>query len=421
MKAKSFLETSSLECLTLYPSIIENGRSLMQSSELLAASGKFGVARSLLILGIEEWIKGTILLLKGHGVRITEIDQLKWTLTGNHKTRHESAALFQLLNLIATIPQQFSVKNFLQELNNLAAGKSDFGDFFNSILPISNLDHIDWWSNADEFKNRGFYVDLKKRLLHPDEITREQFEHSKSVAENTLKSLKFVHEKIVDNKNNTDFVKMINEGLGLYSKKSRFVTQAKYERETIPWAEYTPTGATKLLLGTFPTKKSNRSFEFFYPNKSNRFWKILSILADLPLVHFSNDEAVDERKRILDKLRLGICDTGHKILRQKESSLDGNLFPIEFTNVFAILERCETIQTVILTSSTKGNSALSWFAAYCELNGVKLAVPKGALPRTSEINVVGRLVKVIAINSPSRAATIKDDEILKMYSSVIGI
>jgi G:T/U-mismatch repair DNA glycosylase len=299
----------------------------------------------------------------------------------------------------------------------ITSSSSSKGDNFENIYVSICLCGI---SHADEFKNRGFYVDLKdNQLLHPNEVTAEQFERSKFAAENTLKSLKFVHEKLADNKSIKDFVKTINEGLALYSKKSGFVTQAKYERETLPWPEYIPTGATKLLLGTFPTKKSNRSFEFFYPNKSNRFWKTLSIIADLPLTQFLGDEAVDERKKILEKLRLGICDTGHKILRQKESSLDGNLFPVEFTNVFPILEKCKTIQTVILTSSTKGNSALSWFEAYCELNGIKLLVPKGPLPRSSEIEIVGKLIKVIAVNSPSRAATVNDKALVKMYSEVL--
>lgn len=304
----------------------------------------------------------------------------------------------------------------------MVTGKSDVGDFFDSVLLVSNLDDIDWWSNADEFKNRGFYVDLKDNLLlHPNEVTAEQFQRSKFAAENTLKSLKFVHEKLDDNKNIKDFIKTINEGLALYGKKSAFVTRAKYEHETLPWPEYIPPDCTKLLLGTFPTKKPNRSFEFFYPNRSNRFWKILSTIAHLPLVHFSNDEAVKERKNILDRLRLGVCDTAHKILRQKESSLDGNLFPVEFTNVFAILERYERIQTVILTSSTKGNSALTWFEAYSELNGVKLKVPKGPLPRAAEIHAVGRTIKVVAVNSPSRAPTATEETLVEMYAQVLSM
>ncbi len=44
--------------------------------------------------------------------------------------------------------------------------------------------------------------------------------------------------------------------------------------------------------------------------------------------------AIKERKQILDKLKLAITDIGAKVLRQNNSSLDSNLFPITSGKIF---------------------------------------------------------------------------------------
>lgn len=199
-----------------------------------------------------------------------------------------------------------------------------------------------------------------------------------------------------------------------------FLTKSKFAEETLPWKEYIPYEAKMLILGTFPTEKSNRAFEFFYPNKANRFWPTLARVAGMPLTEFGGEPAVAQRKLILDKLQAGISDTGYKILRQKESSLDDSLFPVEFTDVFKILKEHSTIISIILTSSSKGNSALNWFEAYCELNNITLTLPKGNLPRQTTLTVLNRPIKVIAINSPSRAASISDEVLYEMYAKVIS-
>ena len=158
-----------------------------------------------------------------------------------------------------------------------------------------------------------------------------------------------------------------------------FITKNIYEKEKLPWSEYIPENADKIILGTFPTKKDKRDFEFFYPNKNNKFWKVLANISNCNLTDFNANSsgrelAIRERKHILNKLKLAITDIGAIILRQNNSSLDSNLFPIEFTDIFQIIQSNPSIKRIILTSSTKGNSVLSWFEAYCKLNNIILKI-----------------------------------------------
>jgi hypoxanthine-DNA glycosylase len=198
-----------------------------------------------------------------------------------------------------------------------------------------------------------------------------------------------------------------------------YITESIYHEETLPWEAHIPNNADKLILGTFPTRSDLRRYEFFYPNIRNKFWEILASLLSLSLIHFNGNEAVEERKDILDQLHLAITDIGRKILRQNESSLDNNIFPIEFTDIFSLLDENPSIQTIIITSSTKGNSVLTWFKAYCELNKVMLPTGKEKVPWETYISVNQRKIKILVIYSTSGSAVIAKDVLRKMYKEAI--
>ena len=206
----------------------------------------------------------------------------------------------------------------------------------------------------------------------------------------------------------------------------KYETLNPYEEELLPWSEYVPDTADKLILGTFPTKKENRDFEFFYPNTNNKFWTVLAKLADFKLTDFENSEtwkktAITERKQILDKLKLAITDIGNKILRQKNSSLDSNLFPIEYSDIFSIINDRPSIKTIILTSSSNGNSVLSWFSTYCKINNITLKVnkKKAKFPIETDITVNKKNIKVVIVYSTSGAAGKTVEFLVNQYRSVI--
>jgi G:T/U-mismatch repair DNA glycosylase len=48
------------------------------------------------------------------------------------------------------------------------------------------------------------------------------------------------------------------------------------EPEPHAFGTFAPPGVEFLIIGTFPTHKRNREFEFFYPNKQNVFWEIVA-------------------------------------------------------------------------------------------------------------------------------------------------
>ncbi len=51
-----------------------------------------------------------------------------------------------------------------------------------------------------------------------------------------------------------------------------------------------------LILGSYPPHADRRHYEFYYPNKVNRFWNILAGIKGHTLGHFKGEDAVKERK-----------------------------------------------------------------------------------------------------------------------------
>jgi G:T/U-mismatch repair DNA glycosylase len=201
-----------------------------------------------------------------------------------------------------------------------------------------------------------------------------------------------------------------------------YKTSNEYKEESHDWVPYIPLNSTTLLLGTFPTREKNRNtYEFYYPNINNPFWKILCELKGGELKHYSASEAVNERKDILDFFKLGIADVGHKVYRQNDSSLDQNLFPIEFTDILQILDDNSTITKIIVTSSSGGHSVYSWLVAYLKINNIDMIKPKEKKnPKYSSFKHRGNVIDVSIISSTSTTAYNRNKEMIKeMYRKEI--
>jgi G:T/U-mismatch repair DNA glycosylase len=101
------------------------------------------------------------------------------------------------------------------------------------------------------------------------------------------------------------------------------------EIETHPWKCFAPKNSKILVVGTFPTSKRNWKYDFFYPNTANLFWKVMAEISKTELRHFEGEEAVLERKMILQSLAVAITDMGKIVIRHDDSSNDEKLIILE--------------------------------------------------------------------------------------------
>jgi G:T/U-mismatch repair DNA glycosylase len=194
------------------------------------------------------------------------------------------------------------------------------------------------------------------------------------------------------------------------------------ETEQHPWLWYAPPGATCLIIGTFPPTTRNWSFDFFYPNIRNLFWRIIAQISNgHTLRHYHGPEAVAERKMLLGGLKVAITDMGHVIRRTRNNSLDENLEIVLHMDIFRILDENPGISRIILTSSSGPVSALRWFKQYLIQKGIQLPIRPGPKPLHNTIEYNGRIIRIAVLHSPSlRAANrISFEALCSMYAAEI--
>jgi G:T/U-mismatch repair DNA glycosylase len=199
-----------------------------------------------------------------------------------------------------------------------------------------------------------------------------------------------------------------------------FITKPRYSEESITWEKfYVPPNASKLLIGTFPTSESKRqkTFDFFYPNSQNPMWEMLAKIANEPFNKstFYLDKA--NAYKILNKLNLGITDMAFKVYRLGVTSQDQGLFPLEFVDIFQILQKHTSINKLILTSKSGPNSVVSWFKNYCWQNNVKVKVTRKTTK--FKLNLDTKVYDVVIVPSTSNTYRRKDFDKSKFYAEAI--
>jgi G:T/U-mismatch repair DNA glycosylase len=197
-----------------------------------------------------------------------------------------------------------------------------------------------------------------------------------------------------------------------------FMTQ---QIEIHPWNWQGPKDSKVLIVGTFPPTRRNWSFDFFYPNKNNFFWRVIAAIAGHTLENNQGPEARKEREELLHQLKITLTDMGQTIIRNFDSSLDENIHPQQYMDISKILAERPSIQKIIFTSSSGKNSAAAWFKRYAEERNIALKYPKGPKPLRLATQILGRKIELVILHSTSaRAANrISFEKLVDLYKNEI--
>ena len=112
--------------------------------------------------------------------------------------------------------------------------------------------------------------------------------------------------------------------------------------ERHPWPPFVPAGARYLFLGTFPPKPVRWSMPFFYPNKTNDFWRVMGViffdgnrdaLWDSELGRFD----LEAIKAFLTREGIALWDTAMAVRRLKDNASDKFLDIVEPIDLSALL------------------------------------------------------------------------------------
>lgn len=166
--------------------------------------------------------------------------------------------------------------------------------------------------------------------------------------------------------------------------------------EKHPFEPYIAQNTKVLFLGTFPPQQKRWSMEFYYPNWTNDFWRIMGFLffdnkdyfCILPKKTFD----LSKIKAFLDSKCIGLSDTAREVVRLKDNASDKFLDIVQPLDLDFFLVNCPQL-VVIVTTGEKAASVIA-------------SLTNSALPLMGEyveITYNGRVFKHYRMPSTSRA------------------
>jgi G:T/U-mismatch repair DNA glycosylase len=173
-----------------------------------------------------------------------------------------------------------------------------------------------------------------------------------------------------------------------------------------------------LILGSYPPHPTKWKYPFFYPNGRNRFWRILADLAEVTLQWPMTDEtkAVEERHEIMKKLEVGVQNIGLEIERKGKSALDTNIRIIKYQDIISIIEAHPELRKILLPGFSAIHSTTRSFLKYIQQNGIEASAIDQIKPeKRFTINIKGRSIDCVVLNSTSPASKVKYDFLLEQF------
>lgn len=193
----------------------------------------------------------------------------------------------------------------------------------------------------------------------------------------------------------------------------------RVEHRYISQGLYTPKGATGLLIGTFPSVLVREAFgrlrptdtNFFYGSIDNNFWPDLAEIYQRTFRYDLSDEAVQQRKDLLDAIGLALSDIVFSC-ETTGSAMDTALQNIELNDrLIQTLDNTPSITTLYFTSSSGKVNAesltLRLLKEQQRSSNMKITQQTGPRMRSlafTDSNGRQRLLHTITLYSPSPLA-----------------
>ncbi|MFY9680729.1 MAG: hypothetical protein WA416_09740 [Candidatus Sulfotelmatobacter sp.] len=197
--------------------------------------------------------------------------------------------------------------------------------------------------------------------------------------------------------------------------------RGKKTEECHPDWYYPVQGMRTLILGTFPPRKKMRKYEFYYPNNQNRFGKVMAKIANTKLLTAEGTQAVEERKKLMTQLKVGVQNMGKAIVRDGESSLDKHIEITEFQDILGIINENDSLQAILLTGYSGMTSTYGEFVKYLAQQGIRHSPLPAKVSAGYEFTAhFKRPITCIIGNSTSRAAgRVSCERLLEQFKSAI--
>ncbi len=178
--------------------------------------------------------------------------------------------------------------------------------------------------------------------------------------------------------------------------------------ERHPWEPFLPQNAKLLILGSFPPPRTRWSMDFYYPNITNDFWKMIGLIFFNDDKHFIIKESkqFDQPaiKLFLEERGIALYDAATAIQREKGNASDLHLRIIEATDISSLLSKIPQCRTIAVTGEKSAQTVLAPY---------NIAAP--AIGKSVEISQINNGIRLFRMPSTSRAYPIAIDKKAAYY------
>lgn len=184
------------------------------------------------------------------------------------------------------------------------------------------------------------------------------------------------------------------------------------EIETHPWEPWLPENARVLIMGTFPPGQHRWSMDFYYPNPTNDFWRIMGLIfhGDKDALYLPELKQFDLgaiKSLLLDK-GIAMSDTVYRARRLMGNASDKFLEVVEPNDAGALIGRLP-LCTDIATTGEKAAGIIAERTA--------TEVPKMGTYVSGCLD--GREIRVWRMPSTSRAYPLKIEKKADYYALML--
>lgn len=177
-----------------------------------------------------------------------------------------------------------------------------------------------------------------------------------------------------------------------------------------PYQPFIPETCQKLIVGTLPPPRFStgtlhkEDVDFCYGSKFGLLWPILERIFNINLDYENTARAIEQRKQLLTKNRIGICDMVDSCTRERLDASDLGMKDIRLRNLKQILTDHQGINMILFMGGNSKNGPEYLFKRHARENSLNLILKKSESPRISQFDLGGREIKCVSLISPSSAA-----------------
>lgn len=187
-----------------------------------------------------------------------------------------------------------------------------------------------------------------------------------------------------------------------------YMENEELQLETHPWEPFIPEGAKVLIMGTFPPQAKRWSMDFYYPNRTNDFWKIcgLIFLGDKDALYLPGEKKFDVNaiRGLMTEKGIALNDTARRVRRLKGNASDKYLEIVEPVPLYDLLARMPQCRAV----ATTGEKAAGVIA---EITGTPL-------PKMGEMVTAPDGLEIWRMPSTSRAYPLAVEKKAEYYATL---